>query len=188
MRSLLVLIVVVPAAVLFQLGLFPVLIPALLRPDLGLLVGIALLAFGSRNAGLIALFCLGLQADLFGSARFGLLTLSYLLAVGMILWVAWRELARGDLLPAWIGGIAATVLAHVFYVVLGRLCGSDVRWTQATGALIGLTLASCLWGLPVVWLCGQVMFRLGAMTPQANDRWVAERRLAALRRGNLARS
>src|SRR4051812_22987480 len=104
MRYALCLISFLIAAALLQTAIFPAVIPAILRPDIGLLIGICALAFGVREFGLIALFTLGLQADLFGSARLGLLTLCYLLAAGIILWAAWRELTRGDLLAAWVGG------------------------------------------------------------------------------------
>src|SRR5690242_13143870 len=135
MRYFLCLLIFFCAAVLLQTGIFPALMPAILRPDIGLLIGICTLAFGVREFGLIAIFSLGVQADLFGSARLGLLTLCYLLAAGLILWVAWRELTRGDLLAAWVGGIAATLLAHLLYIGIGKVCGYDVRWGQAFATL-----------------------------------------------------
>src|SRR6185436_8220131 len=139
------------AAVVLQTALFPAFVPAILRPDIGLLIGICAFACGLREFGLIALFTLGLQADLFGSARFGLLTLCYLLAAGLILWAAWRELTRGDLLAAWVGGIVATALAHLLYIGIGKLCGYDVRWGQAFATLVALVVGSCVWGLSVAW-------------------------------------
>lgn len=175
------------AAVLLQTSLFPALIPALLQPDIGILIGICALAFGVREFGLIAIFTLGLQADLFGSARFGLLTLCYLLAAGLILWAAWRELTRGDLLAAWIGGVAATALAHAMYIGIGRLCGYDVRWGQAFATLCALVLSSIVWGLPVAWLCGNWLYGLNMMSPPVRERWAAEIRLAAARRGKVMR-
>lgn len=175
------------AAVLLQTAVFPALVPALFRPDVGLLIGICALAFGVREFGLIAIFTLGLQADLFGSARFGLLTLCYLLATGLILWAAWRELTRGDLLAAWVGGIAATALAHLMYIGIGRLCGYDVLWGQAFATLFALILGSILWGLPVAWACGKWLFNLNLMAPAVKERWAAELRLAAARRGKVMR-
>ena len=62
-----------------------VLAAGVLRADLALLVGMTVLALSTREFGLTTLFVMGVQADLFGSARFGLLTLCYLLAAGVIL-------------------------------------------------------------------------------------------------------
>ncbi len=175
------------AAVLLQTAVFPALIPAAIQPDIGLLIGVCALAFGVREFGLIALFALGIQADLFGSARFGLLTLCYLLAAGLILWAAWRELTRGDLLAAWIGGIAATALAHLMYIGIGRVCGYDVRWGQAFATLFAFVLGAAVWGLPIAWACGKWMYSLNLMSPAVKERWAAELRLAAARRGKVMR-
>src|SRR5438552_3278128 len=142
MRYAFCLLSLLSAAVFLGTAVFPAFVPAILRPDIGLLIGMCALAFGVREFGLIALFMLGLQADLFGSARFGLLTLCYLLAAGIILWAAWRELTRGDLLAAWIGGIAGTLLAHTFYVVMGRALGLEFHTGQAAAAVLSLLLAA----------------------------------------------
>ncbi|HEY3321520.1 MAG TPA: hypothetical protein VGP72_13715 [Planctomycetota bacterium] len=187
MKSAFTLVTLFCAAVVLQLGLFPAFVPTLLQPDVGLLIAMAALAFCPREFALIALFVLGLHADLFGSARFGLLTLSYLLSAGLILCVAWRELTRGDLLAAWAGGVAATLLAHSLYVLLGLLCGFDVRWGQAFATLLARMLAALIWGLPLAWACAQWLYRLGMMAPPVHERWAAEIRLAAARRGKVMR-
>jgi len=187
MRYAFCLITFFVAAMLLQTSLFPALIPPMLQPDIGLLMGLCALAFGVREFGLIAIFTMGIQADLFGSARFGLLTLCYLLAAGIILWAAWRELTRGDLLAAWIGGVAATALAHGLYIGIGRVCGYDVHWGQAFAKVLAWILASVVWGLPVAWLCGKWMYGLNLMSTPVRERWAAEARLAAARRGKVMR-
>lgn len=178
----------VAAAVVLQLAVFPAFVPPLARPDVGLLLAMAALAFAPREFGLLCVFALGLQADLFGSACFGLLTLCYLLAAGLILWVAWRELTRGDLLAAWAGGVAGTALAHLLYILLGRLCGLEVRWGQALLTLLSLVLGACVWGLLCAWLCGRFMYRLHLLSAPVRERWVADERLAAARRGKVLRA
>ena len=187
MRYIFCLGVLLTSVVLLQTAVFPALLPPILRPDAGILFGIAVLAYAPREYALACLFVFGVQADIFGSERFGLLTLSYFLAAGMILWLAWRELTRGDLLAAWIGGIAGTALAHLFYVVIGKVSGHDVMWGQAAATWFSLVLSACVWGLPCAWLCGQFSFRLGVMDQPVHERWAAEARLAAARRGKLVR-
>jgi hypothetical protein len=178
----------VAAAAVLQMALIPAFLPPLLRPDVGMLIGMAALAFAPREFGLLCVFALGLQADLFGSARFGLLTLCYLLAAGLVLWAAWRELTRGDLLAAWVGGIVGTAIAHTLYLLLGRLCGVPVPWGTALLTLLTLVLAACVWGLLSAWACGRFMYRLHLFSPQVRERWAMEDRLAAARRGKVLRA
>ena len=182
------LMLLLAGAVGLQLAVFPAFVPALLRPDVGLLLGLAALAFGPREFGLCCVFALGLQADLFGSARFGLLTLCSLLAARLILWVAWRELTRGDLLAAWVGGIAGTCLTHLLYILLGRLCGLEAPWGQAALTWLTLVLGACVWGLLCAWVCGQLMYRLNLFSMPVRERWAADDRLAAARKGKVLRA
>jgi hypothetical protein len=175
-------------AVLLQLAVIPSIVPPVLRPDVGMLIGMAVLAYSTREFALITLFLLGVQADLFGSARFGLLTLCYLLSAGLILWIAWRELTRGDLLAAWVGGVAGTFFAHLLYVGIGRICGLDIAWGQATATLFVLLIAGCVWGLPFAWACGNFLYAFNLLSPAVKERWAAEARLAAQRRGKVMRS
>lgn len=188
LRSTLGLLALVMLAVLLQLAVFPAFVPALLRPDVGLLLGMAALAFGTRDFGLVCLFALGLQADLFGSARFGLLTFCSLAAARLILWAGWRELTRGDLLAAWVGGLAGTFLTHLFYILLGRMCGLEVPVGQAVMLLLSLLLGAVIWGLPCAWLCGGLLNFLNLFSPAVRERWAAAQRQAAARRGKTARA
>src|SRR5438067_4126448 len=130
------------AVIVAQLAVAPALLPPVLQPDIGMLAAMTMLAMGPREFGLVAVFAFGVQADLFGSARFGLLTFCYLLAAGVILLAAWRELTRGDLLSAWIGGVAGTLLAHLFYVLIGRLFGLHFAWGQVSASLTSLLVAA----------------------------------------------
>jgi hypothetical protein len=76
MRNAICLTGILAAVVIAQMAIVPVILPPVLRPDLGIIVAVAVLAMGRRELGLTAFFVLGVQADLFGSARFGLLTVS----------------------------------------------------------------------------------------------------------------
>ena len=176
------------SATVSQLAAFPAFVPRVLQPDVGMLMAMTVLAFARREEGLITVFAMGAQADLFGSARFGLLTVCYLIAAGLVLWAAWRELTRGDLLAPWIGGIAATALAHTLYVVLGMLCGLKVSWGPAMAAVVSLTLAACVWGLPISWFYGKLMYHFGLLSPGVRERWSVDARLAAARRGKVMRA
>jgi hypothetical protein len=176
------------AVVIAQLALAPLFLPPVLQPDIGMLVAMAMLAMGPREFGLVAVFTFGLQADLFGSARFGLLTLSYLLAAGVILLAAWRELARGDLLTAWVGGVAGTLLAHSFYILIGRLFGLQIAWGQASAALTSYLIAALVWGLPCALLTGRWMFWTRTLAPMIREKWLNAARMSAARRGKLRRA
>ena len=185
MRSSACLIALIIAAVLFQTAIIPAVLPPVLRPDIGILIGVAILAFGERDFALISIFCLGLQADIFGSARFGLLTLCYLLAAGLILLVAWRELTRGDLVAAWFGGIAGTFVAHFLYVFIGRFCGLDLSWGQAFTTLRSLTISASIWGLPCAFVCGRFMARMNMLSSPVREKWAAASRHRQARRGKV---
>jgi hypothetical protein len=176
------------AAVVLQTAVIPAWVPPVMRPDITLLIGITALAFTPREFALVLIFGLGIEADLFGSARFGLLTLCYLLSAGIVLWAAWRELTRGDLLAPWIAGVLATALAHSLYIVIGRLCGLDLTFAAGATTLTSLLLASLVWGLPVAWLAGKWMFMLGVLSPPVREKWIAEARIAAARRGKALRA
>jgi hypothetical protein len=180
--------VLVAAVLIAQLAFVPAFLPPVLRPDVGILVGMTVLAFAPREVGLIAIFLLGVQADLFGSARFGVLTLSYLAAAGVVLLAAWRELARGDILAPWIGGVAGTILAHGFYVLIGKLFGLQFVWGQVIASLTALALAACVWGLPVAYLTGRWLAWTHSLEPAVRERWANEARLNAARRGKLKRA
>jgi hypothetical protein len=186
MRYSLCLLVLLSAAVVLQVAVLPALLPPVLRPDLGLLIGMAVLALAPREFGLITLFCMGAQADLFGSARFGLLTLCYLLAAGLILLIAWRELTRGDLLAALCGGLAGTAAAHVLYCLLGRLAGVETSWGGAAAQVFALLIAAAVWGLPCMYLCGKLMYRLRVLALPIQSRWAAAAREAEARKKKAA--
>lgn len=188
MRNVICLTGLLAAVIVGQLALVPVALPPVLRPDLGIIIGISVLAMGRRDLGLVAIFIMGIQADLFGSAHFGLLTVSYMLAAGIILLIAWRELTRGDLLACWIGGMAGTLLAHSFYILIGKAMHLQVIWGQAVAVIVSLLLASFLWGLPLAVLCGRWMYWTGTLSPAVREKWANEARVAAARKGKLARS
>jgi hypothetical protein len=176
------------AVILAQLALAPAFLPPVLQPDIGILVAMALLAMGPREFGLVAVFAFGLQADLFGSARFGLLTLSYLLAAGVMLLTAWRELTRGDLLSAWGAGVVGTLLAHLFYVLIGRLFGLHFAWGQASAVLTSFLVAALVWGLPCALIVGRWMLWTRTLTPAIREKWLNAARLNAMRKGKLRRA
>jgi len=187
MRNAFCFIALVLTVTVLQVAVFPAFMPAVLRPDVGLLVGVAALAFAPQEFALALLFGLGVMADLFGSARFGALTLSYMLTAGVLVLSLRRELGRVDVTTAWITGIAATLIAHLLYIIIGRLCGLSVGWGAGAVTMISLLIAAAIWGLPVTFLTGRMLFRLGIVTPAARERWAAQARLAAARKGKVQR-
>jgi rod shape-determining protein MreD len=188
MRYVFCLSVLLAAVVIAQLAFIPAFLPPVLQPDLGILVAFAVLAFAPREIGLIAVFLMGLQADLFGSARFGVLTLSYLLAAGVVLLAAWRELARGDVLAPWIGGVAGTFFAHGFYVLIAKLFGVQYAWGPVVASMTSLLIAACVWGLPVAMICGRWLTWTHALSPAVRERWTNAARFNAARKGKLHRA
>jgi hypothetical protein len=176
------------AAIVLQTAVIPAWLPPVMRPDVTLLIGIAALAFTPREFALVLIFGLGVEADLFGSGRFGLLTLCYLLSTGVLLWVAWRELTRGDMLAPWIGGIMATALAHTLYIVIGRFCGLELSFAAGFATLTSLVLAALVLGLPIAWLTGQWLYLWGVLSPPVREKWIADARTAAARRGKALRA
>jgi rod shape-determining protein MreD len=188
MRYAFCLAVLLTAVVIAQLAFIPAFLPPVLQPDLGILVAFAVLAFGPREFGVIAVFCMGLQADLFGSARFGVLTLSYLLAAGVVLLAAWRELARGDVFAPWVGGVAGTFFAHAFYVLIAKLFGLQFAWSPVITSITSLLIAACIWGLPVAMICGRWLAWTSSLSPAVRERWTNEARFNAARKGKLKRA
>jgi hypothetical protein len=188
MREAFCFVVILTGVVVMQTAAVPAYLPPVLRPDVGILAAIAVLAFGRREAALVFVFCAGFQADLFGSSRFGLLTLCYLFSSGIILLTAWRELTRGDVTAAWAGGLAGTVLAHTLYVVIGRMCGLSISSGHAAVHVASLVLAACLWGLPCAWLCGKWMRQMNVLSLQVRYKWIAAERLSAARRAKVMRA
>lgn len=171
------LIVLLAAALVLQAAIVPAFLPPVLRPDVALLIGIAVLSFGSMEFGLTAMFVMGASADLLGSGRFGLLTLCYLLTAGAILVTAWRELSRGDFGVPWIACVLGTAAAHGLYCALGNLIGLGLPWGRAMSDVLSLIIAACLWGFPAVYLVSRLMFRLRIMLPEVQARWANDERV-----------
>jgi hypothetical protein len=166
MRELFFLGALLPAAALGQLALLPGGLPCWLRPDVGLLIGVTGLVFLRRGPGLILFFALGVQADLVGGARFGLLTLGYLLAAATLL-SAERELGRTGSLGVWLASIAATAVAHGSYALLAPLAGVRMGSCDALGTVGQLTLAAALFGWPLAWFLGQAWAWTGVLSAEA---------------------
>jgi hypothetical protein len=177
MRQVLCLTVLLAAAVVLQAAIVPAFLPPLVRPDVALLLGIAVVSFGTLEFGLTAMFVLGVSADLLGSGRLGLLTLCYVLTAGAILITAWRDLSRGDFGVPWIACVLGTALAHGLYCLLGNLIGLGLPWSRVAGDLLSLLIAACVWGLPAVYLVSRAMFRLRVMLPEVQARWANEERV-----------
>ena len=182
MRYAFCLVLFVFAAIVLQIAILPAVLPPVLRPDVGLLIGLTVLALAPREFGLLTLFSMGLQGDLFGSGRFGLLTLCYLLAAGLVLLFAWRELTRGDILAAFAGGVAGTAVAHGLYCLLGRSLGLQPGAGSPLATYFSLILAAAVWGLPCAYVCGKFMYRLRLLALPIQSRWAAEARSASGRR------
>ncbi|HLX64724.1 MAG TPA: hypothetical protein VKX17_25865 [Planctomycetota bacterium] len=182
MRYALYLTLVFAAAVVFQTALVPAFLPPVLRPDVCLLIGIAVLSFSTIEFGLSTIFLMGLSADLLGSGRFGLLTLCYLISAGAILLAAWRDLSRGDFGVPWIACVFGTALAHALYCLIGNLIGLGIPLPRATSEVLSLAIAACVWGLPVIYVVSRGMFRLHVMLPDVQARWTNEERMHGARK------
>jgi hypothetical protein len=178
LKTFLILGTVWVAAGVAQAGPIPNLLPTLLRPDVCLLIGLAGVAYLRRETAIFFLLALGVQADLLGSARFGLLTLGYLLAGAPLLALS-RELVQAGARGAWLGMVSGTLIAHGTYVMLGFLCGVRVGLGDALGRLGSLTLAAALFGLAAVWVLARLWSWTGLISPEARE--VREERLRTRR-------
>lgn len=143
-----------------------------------MLIGIAVLSFGSRELGWSAIFLMGLSADLVASGRFGLLTVCYLLAAGAITLALSRELNRSDFgLPS-IACVAATAMGHGLYCSFGSLLGLNIGLGRAAGETLSLTIASLVWCVPVIYVTGKLMYTLRVMSPEVQARWANDARMS----------
>ena len=175
MRAFLILGGLWVAAGVAQAALVPDLLPAFVRPDVGLLLGLAGIAYLRRETAILFLFALGAQADLLGSARFGLLTLGYL-AAGALLLAASRELVRAGVSGAWLGTLAGTAVAHAGYVLVGWPCGVRVGLADALSTLGSLLLGAALFGLATAWGLNRLWSWTGLLSPEARGLREAARR------------
>lgn len=186
MRHAFCLTLLIAASLILQAALIPAFLPAVLRPDVCLMIGIALLSFGSREFGLTGIFLLGLNADMVGSGRFGLLTLCYLLAAGAVLLTFSRELNRSDFGLPCIAAISATALAHGLYCGIGSVLGLGIGLGRAAGETLSLFVAAIVWSLPCIWLTGKLMFHLRVMAPEVQARWANDERMSDMNRRHAA--
>jgi hypothetical protein len=177
MRYAFCLAILIAACLVLQAALIPAFLPPVLRPDVCIMIGIAVLSFGSREFGLTGIFLLGINADMVGSGRFGLLTLCYLIATGAVLMTFSRELNRSDFGLPCIAGISATALAHGLYCGIGSVLGLNIGLGRAASETLSLLVAAIVWGLPCVWLTGKLMFRLRVMAPEVQARWANDERM-----------
>ncbi|MCW8131219.1 MAG: hypothetical protein KIS92_12795 [Planctomycetota bacterium] len=155
-------------ATVVQATFVPAALPEGWRPDAALLLGMAAFAFLPRHIALYFLFALGFLGELFGSARFGLLTFCYLLAAWTVLGFE-RDLARGGTLGAWLAGIAGTAVAHGAYALAGAALGILPGFGSALGAAFDRTLAAALFGLACAWLAGGLFTRMNLLSPEAAE-------------------
>jgi len=142
-------------------------LPPWLHADLGLLMGLCAMAFLRRETGLIFLFALGLQADLLGSERLGLLTAGYLMSGGVLLSIE-RELAPAGRYFAALAAIAGSVVAHGMYFVLSTsLSAGGFGWSAGGAKWLSLCAAAAIWAGPVAWLLHKVWSWTGLLSPEA---------------------
>lgn len=151
-----------------QAALLPALLPPAWRPDLGLLAGLAALAFLKPEAAVVWIFALGVQSDVLGSERLGLLTFGYLAAAWVLL-SNQGALQRGGVRAAWAGAVLGTALAHGTYVLLGQLAGISSELQDGLLAAGARTAAAVLWGAPVAWVLGACLARLELLAPEARE-------------------
>jgi hypothetical protein len=155
-------------------------LPALLRPDFGLLFAGAAMAFAPKEFVVFLLFAIGLQGDLLASARLGQYTLA-VLAAGTLMLGTRRDLIRGGGKAAWFSVTALTFLSHLFYGWLSRLLDSPVQ-TDGWSHCWRITLAATLWAWPTALLLRGILGRLGLMTFEAKEVWEIEREKAVRKR------
>lgn len=166
MREALVLTILVPLAAVCQLALLPNWLPGALRPDLGLLLALTGVVFLRPEVGLGFLFVLGVQADVLGSGRFGLLTLGYLLAGGAVLSLR-TELLRAGIYGVWLAAILGTVVAHGVYAMVAPLCGTGLGFGEAFCGVGYLALSAALSGGIVAGALSRLWAWTGVLSAEA---------------------
>lgn len=173
-------------SVVLQFGVVPAVAPPLIRPDFCLIFALAALVMGPREFGLVCVFLLGFVADMFGSSRFGLLTLSYLISAGALMGLTGKDMVRGDPLLGALVAIAGTLLAHGAYILIGRTIGLDLSWARAGAQMLGLGLGGALVALPLMYLTGKLFFRMGMMDGAERETWLLRDRASAAQRRRAA--
>lgn len=149
MRALLVLGPLWLLAACWQIGFGN--LPRYLHVDLGLLLGVCGVAFLRCEAALIFLFALGVQADVLGSGRLGLLTIGYLLVGGLAMGIE-RELHASGWRAVALASIAGTFLVHGLYFWISAVSSFSVGWLSGARMWLELTLAAAVWAFPLTWL------------------------------------
>lgn len=162
-------------AAVLQASFVPAVLPPGWRPDLGLLIGLSAFVFLPRGAVLYFLFALGFQADLFGSARFGMLTLCYLLAAWAVLSFD-RDLSRGGTLGAWLAAVAGTAVAHGAYAIFGAAFGMLPGFGAALSFAGERILAACIFGGAVAWMMGLYCAWMGLHSQEAAQQRAIQKR------------
>ena len=168
MRATFMLGILVLGVAVLQTAILPEILPKAWRPDLGLAVGLAALAFLKRETALVFLFALGLQADLLASERLGLLTCCYLASAWVLLAYEY-ELVRGGAWAAWLGVIAGTAVAHGLYALLGQLAGIEMGWWEGLQRAGASALLMAALGGPLVVGLQVVLARLELLSPEARE-------------------
>lgn len=175
MKHLLFLAPVVLLVAVLQASFIPAVLPVGWRPDLGLLVALCSFAFLPRGAALYFLFALGVQADLFGSARFGMLTLCDLLTAWAVLGFD-RDLARGGTLGAWLAAVAGTAVAHGAYALFGAAFGMLPGFGAALSFAGERILTACIFGGAVAWIVSLYCAWMGLLSQEAAQQRATQKR------------
>ena len=145
-----------------QAGLLPEYLPMGWRPDIGLLFAIAGLVYLPRSTALALFFLLGLEADALGSARFGLMTFSYLFVASALLSFE-RDWSRHGAFGAWMAMGLGTALGHGAYVTLGQFYGMSgglfSGWLTACQRVLAALACGWIpaWGLREVLRWGNLL-------------------------------
>ncbi len=166
MRTFFFLSVLALGVTLMQAVLLTPLVPPQWSPELGLLFGLASIAFLPIETALFLIFAFGVLADLQGSTQFGAFTFSYLVGAGALMEVR-RGLTRGGLIPTWFGVIVGVAVTHLAYMILGAFSGWPMPMEQALNVLGQYALLATLYGGLTTHLMGRFCYRLDLLSVEA---------------------
>lgn len=169
MRTFFLLGVLVLATAIAQAAVIGPLLPSWLYLELGLLLGLASVAFLPAETALFFIFAMGLQADLQGSMRVGALAFCYVLSAGALLEVR-RGLARSGPFAIWMAVVVGSALTHTAYLVLGRFLGGLLGIGNGFQEVGYRVLSAAIFAIPCIWFVKKWLTWWSLLDPESK-RW-----------------